>query len=178
MNWLKTNVQRNRKNPVLAILLPDQAYMQQALQQAALAYAADEVPIGAVIVHVDTGEVVASAYNQTIQLHDPTAHAEISAIRQVCQSVGAQRIPEYDLYVTLEPCPMCAAAISFARIRRVVYGAHDAKSGGLSVGPCLYSHAQLHHKPEVISGVLADESTALLQQFFQAKRQKPKEVSA
>lgn len=147
-------------------------YMQAALAQAKLAAQEDEVPIGAVLVDVASGAIVAEAFNRTITLSDPTAHAEILAIREVCQRVGVQRIPEYDLYVTLEPCPMCAAAISFARIRRVIYGADDPKSGGLSTGPCLYTHAQLHHKPEVVSGILAAESAMLLQDFFKTKRQK------
>ncbi|HEY1096671.1 MAG TPA: nucleoside deaminase [Alphaproteobacteria bacterium] len=147
-------------------------FMQAALEQAKCAVQADEVPIGAVLVDIASGEIAARAFNRTVTLSDPTAHAEILAIREVCQRVGAQRIPEYDLYVTLEPCPMCAAAISFARIRRVIYGADDPKSGGLSAGPCLYNHAQLHHKPEVVSGVLAAESAMLLQDFFKTKRHK------
>ena len=149
--------------------------MQRALLQAQIAYDMDEVPIGAVLVEAATGRIVNETYNQTIGLHDPTAHAEILAIRAGCQAMGAQRIPDHDLYVTLEPCPMCAAALSFARITRVVYGADDPKSGGLSSGPCLYDHAQLHHKPQVTRGVLADESTVLLQRFFQAKRQMKKQ---
>ena len=152
--------------------------MQLALQQAQAAFDANEVPIGAVLVERTTGAILSQTRNQTIEFHDPTAHAEILAIRSGCQQTGAQRIPEYDLYVTLEPCPMCAAALSFARIGRVIYGADDPKSGGLSTGPCLYNHTQLHHKPEVISGVLAAESAALLQRFFQDKRQKAKENAA
>lgn len=146
--------------------------MRLALAQAQLAAAQDEVPIGAVLVHAESRQVVACAYNRTIALSDPTAHAEVLAIRAACQTAGAQRIPDHDLYVTLEPCPLCAAAISFARIRRVVYGADDPKSGGLTVGPCLYNHSQLHHKPQVIGGVLAAESAALLQDFFRARRRK------
>jgi tRNA(adenine34) deaminase len=152
--------------------MDDETYMRAALVQAKQAFSADEVPIGAVIVNIHTGLVTAAYYNRTIALSDPTAHAEILAIRDVCQLEEAQRIPDYDLYVTLEPCPMCAAAISFARVRRVVYGADDPKSGGLSAGPCLYSHSQIHHKPEVVGGVLAAESAALLQDFFKQKRQK------
>jgi tRNA(adenine34) deaminase len=154
--------------------MDDQAYMRLALAQAERAFLADEVPIGAVMVDYQTGKVVAESFNRTIALSDPTAHAEILAIRAVCANEQAQRIPAYDLYVTLEPCPMCAAALSFARVRRVVYGADDMKSGGLSAGPCLYTHSQLHHKPEVVRGVLADESVVLLQRFFQEKRAKVK----
>lgn len=154
--------------------MDDKDYMRMALAQAERAFAADEVPIGAVLVDIHTGAVVAESFNQTITLSDPTAHAEILAIRAVCAQAHAQRIPDYDLYVTLEPCPMCAAALSFARVRRVVYGADDTKSGGLSAGPCLYTHSQLHHKPQVTSGVLAEESAALLQRFFQGKRDQEK----
>jgi tRNA(adenine34) deaminase len=157
-------------NDYMTVLHED--FMRAALAQAQLAADQDEVPIGAVLVDVTSQQIVASRFNQTIGLSDPTAHAEILAIRAVCQTVGAQRIPDYDLYVTLEPCPMCAAAISFARIRHVIYGADDPKSGGLTVGPCLYNHSQLHHKPQVTGGVLATESTALLQNFFKTKRRK------
>lgn len=146
-------------------------FMALAMDQARLAQQADEVPIGAVIVHRETGEILASSYNQTIALNDPTAHAEILAIRQACRIVGAQRIPECDLYVTLEPCPMCASAISFARINHVYFAASDEKSGGFVSGPQLCSHPNLHHKPEYTAGICADESAALLRLFFQEKRQ-------
>lgn len=144
--------------------------MAMALEEAKIAEAHDEVPIGAVIVHHETGEVVAKAHNLTRTHCDPCSHAEALAIREVCKKEGAQRIPDYDLYVTLEPCPMCAALISYARIKTLVYGAEDKKSGGLSDGPMLYTHPQLHHKPEVRSGVLAEESAQLLQNFFKEKR--------
>jgi|TARA_R110000868_G_scaffold225601_6_gene477863 tRNA(Arg) A34 adenosine deaminase TadA len=148
------------------------AYMQAALEEANKAATADEVPIGAVLVNKTSGEIVARGFNTTRMDCDPTAHAEINAIRALAKKVGAQRIPDHDLYVTLEPCPMCASAISFARISRVIYGADDAKSGGLSVldGPNLYSKSALHHKPEVISGHFADECGAVIRDFFKAKR--------
>ena len=151
------------------------AYMALALEQALLAQDRDEVPIGAVLVNMADGQVVAEAGNATRAVCDPTAHAEIAVIRQRCAELGAQRIPGHVLYVTLEPCPMCAAAISFARIDRVVYGAHDPKSGGLNMnmatGPRLYTHAQLHHKPDVVSGIKEQECGALLSAFFARKRQ-------
>ncbi len=150
----------------------EQDYMQAALAEAHKAYARDEVPIGAVLVDSRTGEIVARASNATREMADPTAHAEILAIREMAKQLGVQRLPEYDLYVTLEPCPMCASAISFARIRRLVFGAMDPKSGGLTHGPKLYDHAQLHHKPEVISGVLAEECGQILKDFFATKRGK------
>lgn len=151
---------------------PPEHYMRIALQQAQAAALAGEVPIGAVAVCVQTGAVLAQAHNQTITLHDPTAHAEVLAIRQVCGQAQAQRVPEIDVYVTLEPCPMCAAALSFARVRRVVFGASDPKSGGLTTPMGLYSQPQLHHKPVVEGGVLADECTKILQDFFKLKRAK------
>lgn len=148
----------------------DAIYMQEALAEAELAAARDEVPIGAVLVDAATGQIVARAGNRTRELADPTAHAEMLVIRQHCAALGVQRIPDHDLYITLEPCPMCAAAISFARIRRVIYGAADPKSGGIAQGPFLYTHPQLHHKPEVTGGVLAEECAAVLTRFFQKKR--------
>jgi tRNA(adenine34) deaminase len=145
-------------------------FMHLALIQAKLAAEMQEVPIGAVLVDTVTNDVVASTYNQTILQRDPTAHAEILAIRTGCKLLGAQRIPECDLYVTLEPCPMCTAAISFARIRHVYFGATDEKSGGFVSGPALCNHAVLHHKPQFTGGIFADESAALLREFFKARR--------
>lgn len=144
--------------------------MRAALEEARLAALRDEVPIGAVLVHRASGEIVARAGNRTIEQHDPTAHAEIQVIRAICQQVGAQRIPEYDLYVTLEPCPMCAAAISFARIGTVYFGATDPKSGGITSGVDLYSHSQIHHKPQIISGILEEDCASILREFFKARR--------
>ncbi len=145
-------------------------YMRLAFEQAKLAYDAQEVPIGAVIVDVNSGDIVAKSYNKTVKLSDPTAHAEILAIREACSKAGAQRIPECDLYVTLEPCPMCTSAISFARIRHIYYGAEDVKSGGLVNGPCLSGSPALHFKVGHTGGLLAEESAELLQNFFKARR--------
>ena len=148
----------------------DQYFMQEALLEAQKAALRDEVPIGAVLVDSRTGEIVARASNMTIEHSDPTSHAEILVIRQICKNLGVQRLPEYDLYITLEPCPMCAAAISFARIRKLVFGASDPKSGGVLSGPALYTHSQLHHKPQVEHGLMAEESSAILKDFFKLKR--------
>ena len=145
-------------------------YMNLALEQARIAFHNQEVPIGAILVDTGTGSILSKAYNQTITHSDPTAHAEILALREGCGIKGVQRIPECDLYVTLEPCPMCAAAISFARIRHVYFGAEDLKSGGFISGPCLVNHANLHHKPDFTGGILADEATLLLRDFFKARR--------
>lgn len=144
-------------------------YLQAALEEARTASARGEVPIGAVLVNRMTGEIEASAGNATIEKHDPTAHAEILVIRAICEKLGVQRIPEYDLYVTLEPCPMCAAAISFARIGKLVFGALDPKSGGVLSGPRYYDHPQIHHKPEVVH---CDTETcgSILSEFFKARR--------
>jgi tRNA(Arg) A34 adenosine deaminase TadA len=150
----------------------DHQFMNAAFACAREAGLRDEVPIGAILVHRESGEIVARASNATIELSDPSAHAEILVIRDQCRKLGVQRIPEYDLYVTLEPCPMCAAAISFARIGNLVFGAPDPKSGGVLSGPALYTHAQLHHKPVTRHGIMADECGQLLKDFFQTKRKK------
>jgi len=143
------------------------SFMDIALEEAKAAAARGEVPVGAVIVRA--GKVLARAGNRTRELTDPTAHAELLAIRAACAKIG-ERLPECDLYVTLEPCPMCAAAISFARIRRLYYAASDPKSGGLAQGPRLYSHPQCHHKPEVYDGLQEAAASALLSQFFETRR--------
>ena len=143
--------------------------MSTALEEARAAAARGEVPVGAVLVS-PSGEVIASAGNRTRELNDPTAHAEILVIREGCAQVGSERLPDYDLYVTLEPCPMCATAISAARIRRVYYGAADPKSGGIVQGPRIFSHPQCHHVPEVYDGIGADEAEQILKDFFAARR--------
>ena len=144
--------------------------MQEALLLAKTAAENDEVPIGAILVDIETNQVIARSYNQTICQLDPTAHAEILAIREACKLYGAQRIPQCDLYVTLEPCPMCASAISFARIRHVYFGATDEKSGGFVSGPALVKQPALHHKPDYTGGILADDSATILRDFFKARR--------
>lgn len=144
--------------------------MRAALEEAKKAYDRDEVPIGAVIVDRQSGEVVAVGSNRTREDCDPSAHAEIVAIRDACQQAGAQRIPECDLYVTLEPCAMCAAAISFARIGHVYIGALDEKGGGVLHGGQFYDQPTCHHRPQVSHGILADECGQLLKDFFAQKR--------
>ena len=148
----------------------DHSRMLAALEEARRAAERDEVPIGAVLVHRESGDIVSTAGNRSIELADPTAHAEIQVIRDLCGQLGVQRLPEYDLYVTLEPCPMCAAAISFARIGTLFFGASDPKSGGLTSSVDLYRHSQLHHKPQVQGGLLADMCSQILKDFFQTKR--------
>ncbi|KFE35890.1 nucleoside deaminase [Thioclava atlantica] len=145
------------------------SFMQQALDEARAAAARGEVPVGAVVVS-PMGEVVARAGNRTRELADPTAHAEILAMRAACKALGSERLPGHDLYVTLEPCPMCASAISQARIARLYYGAADPKSGGVAHGPRVFTHPQSHHVPEVYDGIGAAEAEALLKAFFAAKR--------
>ena len=143
-------------------------YMDAALSEAEAAAARDEVPVGAVIVR--NGEIIASAGNRTRELNDPTAHAEVLAIRAACGVLGQERLTGCDLYVTLEPCPMCAAAISNARIARLYYGASDPKSGGVAQGPRVFSHAQCHHAPDVYDGLSAIASETILKSFFAQKR--------
>ena len=144
--------------------------MEQALDQARAAAARGETPVGAVITVTATGQVIAAAGNRTRELHDPTAHAEILAIRAACAAIGSERLPGHDLYVTLEPCPMCASAISQARIARLYYGASDPKSGGIEQGPRVLSHPQSHHAPEVYAGIRERDCADLLQDFFQSLR--------
>lgn len=145
------------------------SHMDTALDEARAAGARGEVPVGAVIV-APSGKMVARAGNRTRELNDPTAHAEVLAIRAACVAAGAERLPDHDLYVTLEPCPMCAAAISFARIRRLYYGAADPKSGGVSQGARVFSHPQCHHAPEIYDGIGAQAAADLLRDFFAARR--------
>lgn len=148
----------------------DHIYMNAAMEEAKRAGATGEVPIGAVLVHSATGEIVARAGNRTITNSDPTAHAEILAIRQACTALGAQRIPGHHLYVTLEPCAMCAAAIAFARIDKLIFAASDAKGGGVLHGGKFYEQPTCHHKIMIEHGVMAEDSAALLKDFFAARR--------
>ncbi len=145
------------------------SHMDMALAEARAAAARGEVPVGAVIVAPD-GRIVAREGNRTRQLADPTAHAELLAIRAACAAVGSERLAGHDLYVTLEPCAMCAAAISAARIGRLYYGAADPKSGGVAQGARVFSHPQCHHSPEVYDGIGADAAETLLKDFFAARR--------
>jgi tRNA(adenine34) deaminase len=145
------------------------SHMEAALAEARDAGARDEVPVGAVVVAPD-GRVVAAAGNRTLELRDPTAHAEMLAIRAACAALGSERLVGHSLWVTLEPCPMCAAAIGFARIGRLYFGADDPKSGGVRHGPCIYAHSQAHHAPEVYDGIGAEAAAALLRGFFAARR--------
>ncbi|WP_170769110.1 nucleoside deaminase [Ruegeria lacuscaerulensis] len=144
------------------------SFMNIALEQARAAADRGEVPVGAVIVQGD--QVVAVAGNRTRELNDPTAHAEILALRAACAEVGSERLPDHDLYVTLEPCAMCAAALSAARIRRIYYGAADPKSGGVAHGARVFTHPQAHHAPEVYDGIAGQEAVDLLKAFFAARR--------
>lgn len=142
--------------------------MDLALKAAETAGQAGEVPIGCVIVR--DGEVIASAGNRTLTDKDPTAHAEVLAIRQAADKLGSERLVDCDLYVTLEPCTMCAGAISFARIRRLYYGAADPKGGGVDSGVRFFAQPTCHHAPEVYSAVGETESATLLREFFRARR--------
>ncbi|WP_135082124.1 nucleoside deaminase [Terasakiella sp. SH-1] len=144
--------------------------MDIAIKEAKKAALRGEVPIGAVIVDSQSGEILACTSNRTEEDFDPTAHAEVLAIRQAAAKVGSTRLPECDLYVTLEPCTMCATAISFARIRRLYFGAYDPKGGGVDHGACFYEQPTCHHKPEVYGGLQERECAALLTTFFQGKR--------
>ncbi|MDF2142109.1 nucleoside deaminase [Paenirhodobacter sp. CAU 1674] len=145
------------------------SFMDLALAEARAAGLRGEVPVGAVIV-APGGQVVARAGNRTRELNDPTAHAEVLALRAACAAAGSERLPGHDLYVTLEPCPMCAAALSNARIARLYYGAADPKSGGVAQGPRIFAHPQCHHVPEVYDGIAATEAERLLKDFFAARR--------
>ncbi|MCC1492017.1 nucleoside deaminase [Cognatishimia sp. F0-27] len=145
------------------------SFMDIALSEAQAAAALGEVPVGAVVVAPD-GTVVAKAGNRTRMLCDPTAHAEMLAIRAACAAAGADRLVDHDIYVTLEPCAMCAAALSHARVRRLYFGAPDPKSGGTLHGARVFSHAQCHHAPEVYDGIDEARAAALLRAFFAERR--------
>lgn len=139
-----------------------------AFAEAVAAGARGEVPIGAAVV-LD-GRVIGRGGNRTRELSDPTAHAEIVAIRQACAALGSERIGGADLYVTLEPCPMCAGAISFARLRRLYYAASDPKGGGVEHGPRVFAHPTCHHQPEIYSGIREAEAALMLRDFFRDRR--------
>jgi tRNA(Arg) A34 adenosine deaminase TadA len=143
-------------------------FMHSALEEADQAGRRGEVPIGAVLVR--EGEIIARAGNRTLEMNDPTAHAEILVIRAACQKLASQRLPDCDLYVTLEPCPMCAGAISFARIRRLYYGADDPKGGAVESGVRFFGDPTCHHAPDVYSGMAEQQSARLLREFFVERR--------
>src|SRR5262249_41300762 len=147
--------------------MAEPSFMDLALQQARAAAAAGEVPVGCVIVR--NGAAIAQAFNRTILDRDPTAHAEMLAIRAAA-ALSSERLTDCDLYVTLEPCAMCAAAMAFARIRRLYYGAADPKGGAVDNGVRLFAAPTCHHRPEVYGGIGESEAAALLQQFFRARR--------
>lgn len=144
--------------------------MAAALELAAAGAAAGEVPVGAVLLDGTTGEVLAQAHNRVEELADPTAHAELLVIQEATRRLGAKRLTAADLYVTLEPCPMCAAAIALARLRRVYFAAYDPKGGGVDHGPRIFEQKTCHHRPEVIGGLCEAEAAALLKDFFAARR--------
>ncbi len=146
------------------------SHMDVALAEGLAAASRGEVPVGAVIARPD-GTVLAKAGNRTRELNDPTAHAEIVAIREACAALGQERLAGCDLYVTLEPCAMCAAAISFARVRRLYFGASDPKGGGVEHGARVFSQTTCHHAPEVYSGIGGDEAAELLKAFFAERRE-------
>ena len=144
------------------------SFMEQALAEARAAAQGGEVPVGCVIVR--DGALIARGRNATIAARDPTAHAEMLAIRAAAAALASERLVDCDLYVTLEPCPMCAAAVSFARIRRLYYAAADPKGGAVENGVKLYASPTCHHRPEVYAGIAEREAAALLQDFFRARR--------
>jgi len=148
--------------------MPDARFMQLALEQARHAWALGEVPVGAVV--VKDGEVVAAGYNQPIGKHDPTAHAEIVALRAAAEKLGNYRLPDCELYVTLEPCAMCSGAMMHARLARVVYAADDPKTGVCGSVLDLFARDELNHHTEVVGGVLAEEASAMLKAFFAERR--------
>lgn len=146
------------------------SHMPDALAQARAAASRGEVPVGAVLVGAD-GRVLARAGNRTRELADPTAHAEILAIRAACAAMGSERLPGTRLWVTLEPCPMCAAAISAARVAVLYYGADDPRMGGVRHGARVFDHAQCHHRPEIVDDISAEDARHLLREFFRQRRE-------
>jgi tRNA(adenine34) deaminase len=148
----------------------DEALMREALALAAAAAEAGEAPVGALVVDPATGEILARAHNRPVGLHDPTGHAEVLAMREAAARLGNYRLTGLTLVVTLEPCAMCAGAISHARIGRVVYGASDPKGGAVDHGPKFFGQPTCHWRPEVTGGVLAEEAAGMLRAFFRARR--------
>lgn len=153
----------------MTALAPVTGFMDAALAEARAAAERGEVPVGAVLVDA-AGRVLARAGNRVEELADPTAHAEMLVLREAGRLLGRPRLTDCDLWVTLEPCPMCAAAIGFARIRRVYFGAYDLKGGGIEHGPHIFAQPTCHHRPEVIGGLSATDAERLLREFFAARR--------
>ena len=149
--------------------------MKLALNEAGDSQRRGEVPVGAVVVNPQNGEILAQAGNRTEELRDPTAHAELLAIRAATARLGSSRLLNYDVYVTLEPCAMCAAAIALAKLRKLVFGAYDPKGGAVEHGPRLFSHPTVHHRPEIIGGVMELDCAELLTTFFRDRRDKSKD---
>ncbi len=145
-------------------------FMEKALGAAREAAQRGEVPVGAVIVDANTQEILATNSNRVLELKDPTAHAEMLAIKEACSRKNSERLIDCDLYVTLEPCPMCAQAISFARIRRLYFGASDEKGGGVENGAIVFNAKSCHHKPEVYGDIMSGAAAAMLKDFFKDRR--------
>ncbi|MBL6928425.1 MAG: nucleoside deaminase [Rhodospirillales bacterium] len=150
--------------------MEDKSYMDHAYKQAHAAGLRGEVPVGAVLVDASSGAIISAAGNRVEETGDPTGHAEMILIQEGARKFGRPRLTACDLYVTLEPCPMCAAAISFARIRRLYFGAYDPKSGGVDHGPRVFQQSTCHHKPEVVGGLDETRCSELLQSFFRELR--------
>lgn len=144
--------------------------MDIAIEEAKKAAQRGEVPVGAIIMHGPTKEIIARASNRVKEDCDPSAHAELLAIRAACQKLGSERLIDCDLYVTLEPCPMCAQVISFARIRRLYFAADDEKGGAVENGPRIFHSSSCHHKPEIYGGIGARAASIMLKEFFQSRR--------
>jgi len=144
--------------------------MQLAISQAEIAYGLGEVPVGAVIVDSKSKQIIVSCHNLVETCGDPTAHAEILAIRAACDKIGSKFLTDCDIYVTLEPCPMCSQAIAFARMRRVYFGAYDPKGGGVEQGACIFNQPTCNHKPQIIGGIKESECSNLLKDFFGDRR--------
>ena len=156
------------------IVSQDQRYMQHALELAARAAELGEVPVGALVVLDD--EIIGEGWNQPISGHDPTAHAEVVALRAAAQNVSNYRLPQATLYVTIEPCTMCAGAMIHARIARIVYGALEAKSGVAESNGCIFKGEHLNHQLELVGGVLAEECSAVMSDFFKRRRQQKRDA--
>ena len=149
-------------------------YMRHALELAKQAAAADEVPIGCLIVNPQKDSIIAATHNLSQHSEDASAHAEILAIREACRRLNQNRLRDLDIYVTLEPCTMCAAAISFARIKHLYFGAYDTKGGAVTNGIRFYEQPTCHHRPQVYGGILESDCAAILKDFFRKKRRQAK----